>query len=170
MKKYSTLSKAPVLLESRSQIVYPGHSLEEGSYPSAKMQLVYSTAPADWANKKIDGYAQCLQKWYKETLSVVKRKEKRLVWIEDFVDISTPDVSTPDLEKYQYYILRNINTRSWEIPKKRSNKDYTRMLRAILNNTPQSTNYTGTCLPSRKLYKLDEPGTQDTAGGAGTSS
>ena len=30
--------------------------------------------------------------------------------------------------------------------------------------TPQSTNYTITCLPSRKLSKLDEPDTQDTAG------
>ena len=33
-------------------------------------------------------------------------------------------------------------------------------------NTPQGTNYTATCLPSRKLYKLDEPDTQDTAGEA----
>ena len=31
-------------------------------------------------------------------------------------------------------------------------------------NTPQSTNYTATCLPSRKLSNLDEPDTQDTAG------
>ena len=30
-----------------------------------------------------------------------------------------------------------------------------------------STNYTATCLPSRKLSKLDEPDTQDTAGEAG---
>ena len=37
-------------------------------------------------------------------------------------------------------------------------------------NIPQGTNYTATCLPSRKLSKLDEPDTQDTAGGAGTSS
>ncbi len=37
------------------------------------------------------------------------------------------------------------------------------------DNTPQSTNYTATCLPSRKLSKLDEPGTQDTAGGAETN-
>ena len=37
-------------------------------------------------------------------------------------------------------------------------------------NNPQSTNYTATYLPSRKLYKLDEPETQDTAGEAGTSS
>ena len=52
--------------------------------------------------------------------------------------------------------------------------NYTRMLRAILNKSwrqhPQSTNYTATCLPSRKLSKLDEPGTQDTAEGAETSS
>ena len=37
-------------------------------------------------------------------------------------------------------------------------------------NTPQDTNYTATCLPSRKLYKLDEPDTQDTAGEARTNS
>ena len=33
-------------------------------------------------------------------------------------------------------------------------------------NTPQNTNYMATCLPPRKLYKLDEPDTQDTAGEA----
>ena len=37
-------------------------------------------------------------------------------------------------------------------------------------NTLQSIKYTATCLPSRKLSKLDEPDTQDTAGEAGTSS
>ena len=37
-------------------------------------------------------------------------------------------------------------------------------------NTPQDTNYKATCLPSRKLYKLDEPDTQDTAGEAKTNS
>ena len=37
-------------------------------------------------------------------------------------------------------------------------------------NTPQGSNYTVTCLPSRKLYKLDEPDTQDTAGEARTNS
>ena len=35
-------------------------------------------------------------------------------------------------------------------------------------NTPQSTDYTATCLPSRKLSKLDEPDSQDTAGEAET--
>ena len=38
------------------------------------------------------------------------------------------------------------------------------------SNTPQNTNYTTICLPSRKLSKLDEPDTQDTAGEAETSS
>ena len=33
---------------SDSLVSYPGHSLA-GSYPSAEMQSVYSTAPADWA-------------------------------------------------------------------------------------------------------------------------
>ena len=37
-------------------------------------------------------------------------------------------------------------------------------------NTPQDTNYTATCFPSRKLSKLDELDMQDTAEEAGTSS
>ena len=37
-------------------------------------------------------------------------------------------------------------------------------------NTPQDTNFTATCLLSRKLFKLDEPDMQDTAGEAGTNS
>ena len=53
---------------------------------------------------------------------------------------------------------------------KKLDGNYTRMLRAILNKSwrqhPQDTNYTATCLPSRKLYKLEEPDTQDTAGDA----
>ena len=36
--------------------------------------------------------------------------------------------------------------------------------------TPQDTNCTATCLLSRKLFKLDEPDMQDTAGEAGTNS
>ena len=61
-------------------------------------------------------------------------------------------------------------------PKKKLDCNYKRMLQAILNkswhggNTPQGTNYTANCLPSRKLYKLDEPDTQDTAGEARTNS
>ena len=37
-------------------------------------------------------------------------------------------------------------------------------------NTQQGTNYTATCLQSRKLSKSDEPDMLDTAGEAGTSS
>ena len=35
---------------------------------------------------------------------------------------------------------------------------------------PKDTNCTATCLLSRKLFKLDEPDMQDTAGEAGTNS
>ena len=37
------------------------------------------------------------------------------------------------------------------------------------DNTPRDSNCTATCLPSRKLYRLDEPDTPDTAGEARTS-
>ena len=37
-------------------------------------------------------------------------------------------------------------------------------------NTTQGTNYTATCLPSRKLSNLDEPDMQYTAGEVGMSS
>ena len=38
------------------------------------------------------------------------------------------------------------------------------------DNIPQSTKYTATCCPLRKLSKSDEPDMQDTAGEAETSS
>ena len=59
---------------------------------------------------------------------------------------------------------------TWTLTKRLEKKldgNYTRMLQAILN---KSTNYTATCLPSRKLSKLVEPDMQDTAGEARTSS
>ena len=66
---------------------------------------------------------------------------------------------------------------TWMLTKRLEKKldgNYTRMLRAILNRSwrqhPTSTNYTATCLPSRKLSKLDELDMRDTAGEAGTSS
>ena len=66
---------------------------------------------------------------------------------------------------------------TWTLSKRLEKKldgDYTRMLRAIVNKSwkqhPKNTNYTAIYLPSRKLSKLDEPDTQDTAGEAGTSS
>ena len=66
---------------------------------------------------------------------------------------------------------------TWTLTKRLKEKrdgNYTRMLRAIVKSsggkTSQGTNYTATCLPSGKLYKLDEPDMQDTTGEAGTSS
>ena len=49
IKGYSIFPKAPVLLEPHHQMVecHTQHSLEV-SYPSAEMQSVYSTVPADW--------------------------------------------------------------------------------------------------------------------------
>ena len=53
---------------------------------------------------------------------------------------------------------------------KKLDGNYTRMLRAILNKSwqqhPQDTNCTANCPLSRKLFKLDEPDMQDTAGEA----
>ena len=51
MKGCSTFSNAPALLEPHHQITivsYQGHLLWMRSYPSAEVQSVYSTAPADW--------------------------------------------------------------------------------------------------------------------------
>ena len=74
---------------------------------------------------------------------------------------------------------------TWMLTKwleKKLDRNYTRMLQAMLHRTmlhptitqecytPQSTKYMATCLPSQKLSKLDEPDMQDTAGEAETSS
>ena len=37
-------------------VSYLGHSLEEGSYPSAEMQLAYFMAPVDWAKSQFNNY------------------------------------------------------------------------------------------------------------------
>ena len=52
MKGYSAFSKALALLEPHHQIVkyHVQDTHLQGSYPSAEMQLVYSTAQADWAD------------------------------------------------------------------------------------------------------------------------
>ena len=50
MKGYSAFPKAPASLEPHHQIVLC-HIQDTlvGSYPSREMQMVYSTAPANWA-------------------------------------------------------------------------------------------------------------------------
>ena len=58
MKRCSVIPKSPSITGSSPSdclVSYPGHSLE-GSYPSAEVQLVYSTA--NWA---IEYQAHCLQ-------------------------------------------------------------------------------------------------------------
>ena len=66
---------------------------------------------------------------------------------------------------------------TWTLTKRIEKKldgNYTRMLRAILNKFgkqhPTKHQLYGSYLPSQKLSMLDEPGMQDTAGEAGTSS
>ena len=62
---------------------------------------------------------------------------------------------------------------TWTLTKRLEKKldgNYTRMLRAILNNpgrgTPRDTNCTATCPLSRNLFKLGEPDMLDIAGEA----
>ena len=43
------ISSIPGTSPSDCLVTYPGHSLGMGDYPFAEMQLVYSTAPANWA-------------------------------------------------------------------------------------------------------------------------
>ena len=64
---------------------------------------------------------------------------------------------------------------TWTLTKRLEKKldgNYTRMLRAILNKSwrqhPTRHQLYGHLPPSRKLFKLDEPDMQDTAGEAGT--
>ena len=66
---------------------------------------------------------------------------------------------------------------TWTLNKRLEKKldgNYTRILWAILNRSwkqySQSSSYTATYHPSRKLSKLDKPDMQDTAGEVGTSS
>ena len=66
---------------------------------------------------------------------------------------------------------------TWTLTKRlerRLDGNYTRMLRAVLNKSwrqhPTRLQLMDTCPPSQKLYKFDEPDTQDTAGEARTSS
>ena len=62
---------------------------------------------------------------------------------------------------------------TWTLTKRMEKKidsNYKRMLQAILNKSSKSSSCTATYHPSRKLFKWDEPGMQDTAGEVGTNS
>ena len=64
----------------------------------------------------------------------------------------------------------NANKTAGEEARRQLHKNAASNIEQVLAATPHNTNYTATCLPSRKLSKLDEPDMQDTAGEARTSS
>ena len=76
---------------------------------------------------------------------------------------SFKDIVTYNQFTYKLYICKKQTKNKLE---KKLDGNYT----SPGGNTPQDTNSTATCLLSRKLYKLDEPDMQDTAGEARTSS
>ena len=65
----------------------------------------------------------------------------------------------------------DANKTAGEEARRQLHKNIASNIEQVLAATPQQgTNYTATCIPSRKLSKLDEPDMQDTAGAARTSS
>ena len=72
---------------------YPGHSLGEGSYPSAEKKSVYSTAPANWATDILDSQnisrvrnstivfhiLKTITKWIFMNLSSVRARKNDLI-------------------------------------------------------------------------------------------
>ena len=74
-----------------------------------------------------------------------------------------------DTAIWMHYL--DANKTAGEKARRQLHKNAASNIEQVLEATPpQNTNYTATCLPSRKLYKLDELDMQDTAGEAGTSS
>ena len=61
------------------------------------------------------------------------------------------------------------NKTAGEEARQQLHKNFASNLEQVLVATPQDTNCTATCLLLRKLFKLDEPDMQDTAGEAGTN-
>ena len=76
MKGYSAFTKAPALLKPHTQIVTEW----EGPYPFGEMQLVYSTASADWS--EFYSRRQILELPF----SVVCQKT---IWLKDFFAITS---------------------------------------------------------------------------------
>ena len=63
----------------------------------------------------------------------------------------------------------DANKTAGEESRQQLHKNATSNLESPGGNTPQDTNYTATCLLSRKLFNLNEPDMQDSAWEAGTS-
>ena len=65
----------------------------------------------------------------------------------------------------------DANEAAGEETRRKLHKNVESSIEQVLATTPpRDFNYTDTCPPSRKLYKLDEPDTRDTAEEARTSS
>ena len=60
----------------------------------------------------------------------------------------------------------DANKTAGEEARRQLDKNIESNIKQVLAATPYKAPTMATCLPSRKLSKLDEPGTQDTAGGA----
>ena len=67
-------------------------------------------------------------------------------------------------------LLNGISTFMDYLMPKRTCSRFLAALTSPGGNTPQDTNCTATCLLSRKLFQLDEPDMQVTAGETGTNS
>ena len=82
LKEYSTFSKGPVSLEPHHQIVLchvQDIRCGVGSYTSAEVQSVYSTAPADWARKLYSNQLYYARGW--EGLINYKYTNKYYWWL-----------------------------------------------------------------------------------------
>ena len=98
MKRFTAFPKAPALLEPHHQ------SLWGWSYPSAEMQSVYSTAPADWAT------GCCIQELPK-VISIVKRYLKEYMLstrFDDDDDDDNVDESSSKTIKLQWGAFTNV--------------------------------------------------------------
>ena len=101
----------------------------------------------------VSGHLQC-NYWFFKCMSYLLGVYGNQTWPIKWNAVSSRQLSCQ-------YCTTGTLTKQLE---KKLRDNYTRMLRAILNKSwwqyPQATNYTATCLPSRKLYKLDESDTQ----------
>ena len=154
-------------------MLYTENSLEE-SYSTVEMQSVYSAAPADWAK----GY---LLRWW--GLTPLQRYSRCILQPQSTgptrSECSKCNILTSDSAEQSNKKYTSVNNRCLRSKISGDNLDCGRVelsADATLTwtipggNTPQDTNCTATCLLSRKLFKLDEPDMQDTAGEAGTNS
>ena len=81
-------------------VPYPGHSLAGGSYLSAEIQSVYSTAPADWANINLANNSRLIVRYSLKEHSFIFLNKKwslstelkffLMIWFVDHLMLSNP--------------------------------------------------------------------------------